>query len=97
MNRQADSTESNKETQENSKEEAEEYVIDNIVSHGINEDSKHPSAKLGETTYRVRWHGYSPSDDTYELIHHLPRNKVVSYYKKKKLQLPSDLDKAQLG
>ena len=79
------------------KEDLGEFVIDRIISHGINEDSKHPTAKVGETTYRVRWFGYEASDDTYEPIRHLPRNKVVSYYNKKKLTLPKTLGQAQLG
>ncbi|MEM9094861.1 MAG: chromo domain-containing protein [Pseudomonadota bacterium] len=81
----------------NDNDDEDEYVIDRIVSHGINEDNNHPSAKPGETVYRVRWYGYSASDDTYEPIRHLPRNKVVSYYKRKRLALPTDIGKAQLG
>ena len=74
-----------------------EYVIDRIVSHGINDDADHPSADVGETTYRIRWYGYSAKDDTYEPIRHLPRNKVVSYYKRKKLPVPNNIEEAQQG
>ena len=74
-----------------------EYVIDRIVSHGINDDTDHPSADVGETTYRIRWYGYSAKDDTYEPIRHLPRNKVVSYYKRKKLPVPNNIEEAQQG
>ena len=77
--------------------EEQEYVVDRIISHGINQDENHPSAKVGETTYRIRWYGYKPSDDTWEPIHHLPRNKVVSYYKRKKIRLPSNINEAILG
>ena len=74
-----------------------EYVIDRIVSHRRNEDAEHPTAKFGETVYRVRWYGYDKSDDTFEPIRHLPRNKVVSYYKKIRKELPENINQAQLG
>ena len=32
----------------------DEYIIDKIVGHKINEDDDHPSTDVGETTYRVR-------------------------------------------
>ena len=34
-----------------------EYVVDKVVSHGVNTDPQHPTAAMGETTYRVRWYG----------------------------------------
>ena len=75
----------------------EEFVIDKIISHGINEDPDHPSATVGETTYQVRWYGQNCDGDTYEPIRHIPRNKIVSYYKRIKQPLPDNLDQAQLG
>lgn len=63
----------------------------------MNEDAEHPSAEVGETTYHVRWYDYEPSEDTYEPIKNLPRNQVVSYYKRKKLTLTDNIEKAQLG
>ena len=71
--------------------------MDKVVSHGTNEDPHHPTAKVGETTYRVRWYGYGPDEDTFEPIRHLPRNKVVSYYKRRKLSLPEDIQEAVQG
>ena len=68
-----------------------EYVIERIVDDGINEDPEHPSAQVGETTYRVSWYGYGRDDDTFEPIRHLPRNEVVSYCKRKMKPLPKNL------
>ena len=96
----ADTTNENAERSEEQAEEDDdltEYVIDRIVSHRKNEDTKHPTAKLGETLYRVRWYGYDKSDDTFEPIKHLPRNKVVSYYKKIRKKVPDTINEAQLG
>ncbi len=74
-----------------------EYIIDKIVSHAANTNPEHPSAELGETVYRVRWHDYGPEDDTLEPIRHLPRNKVVAYHRSKKMQLPANIGDAQVG
>ena len=74
-----------------------EYVVDKVVSHSVNTDTQHPTAAVGETTYRVRWYGYGPDEDTFEPIRHLPRNKVVSYYKRRKLSLPVDIHEAIQG
>ncbi|MEM1010485.1 MAG: chromo domain-containing protein, partial [Myxococcota bacterium] len=81
----------------NNAAEAQEYIVDRIVGHGVNEDEEHPSAQVGETTYRVRWYGYGSQDDTYEPIHHLPLNKVVSYHKRKRFPLPDTLERAIAG
>ena len=75
----------------------EEYVIDRIVGHGINDDKDHPTAKVGEKLFHVRRFGYTNKDDTYEPVRHLPRNKIVSYCKKKKIPLPENINDAQLG
>ena len=74
-----------------------EYVVDRIVDHRVNEDGDHPTAAVGATVYRTRWYGYSPSDDTWEPIEHLPRNKLVSYFKKKRVAIPSNIGEAQEG
>ena len=71
--------------------------MERIIDHGINEDPEHPSAQVGETTYRVRWYGQDAKGDTFEPIRLIPRNKVISYYMRKKLALPNDIDQAQMG
>ena len=68
-----------------------------MVSHGTNEDPDHPTASVGEPTYKVRWYSQDRDGDTYELIRHIPRNKIVSYYKRIKEPLPENLDQAQMG
>lgn len=78
-------------------EAPQEYVIDRIVSHGINGDQEHPSAKIEELTYRVRWYGCDRNDDTFEPIQYFPRNKIVSYYERIEQPLPDNLNKAQQG
>ena len=71
--------------------------MDKIVDHKINDDPEHPSAELGETVYRIRWENYGPEGDSFEPIRNLPRNKVVSYHKSKKLALPSNIGDAIIG
>ncbi len=76
---------------------AHEFALEPIIAHGVNDDPEHPSADLGESMYKVRWTGYGPADDTVEPIHHLPRNAVVSYCRRRGLNLPEDLGRAQAG
>ncbi len=77
--------------------EVESFPIDRIVAHKQNQDGTHPTARRGDILYKVRWHDYGPQDDTWEPISHLPRNKVVSYHKLKRLPLPPNIGDAQLG
>ena len=74
-----------------------EYVVERVVADGLNEDENHPTAKIGEPVYRVRWYGYSPSDDTWEPVKHFPRNKLVSYCHRKGVDLPPNIDESQDG
>ena len=74
-----------------------EYVIDKVVDHIINEDEGHPHAKHGDMLYKVRWFGYTPEDDTFEPVHHLPRSQVLSYHRRKQMPVPSNIAKAMLG
>ncbi len=75
----------------------QEYTIEKIVGHGANDDPGHPTASENETMLKVRWAGYGAADDTFEPIHHVPRNAVVSYFRRKQLPLPNDLSRAQAG
>ncbi len=74
-----------------------EFVMERIISHLINGDEEHPHAKKGERLYRIRWYGYTSKDDTYEPIQHLPRSKVISYYRRKKAKIPPDIDRTMVG
>ena len=74
-----------------------EYVIDKVVDHIINEDERHPQIKRGDMLYKVRWFGYTPEDDTFEPVHHLPRSQVLSYHNRKQMPVPSNIAKAMLG
>lgn len=78
-------------------EEPQEFVMERIIGHGRNEDTEHPSAQVGETTYRIRWYGFDREHDTFEPIRHIPRSKVVSYYKRIKRPPPENIDDAQSG
>lgn len=74
-----------------------EYVIDRVVTHGVNKDGKHPNPEVGETVFRVLWYGYGSKDDTFEPIHHLPRSKILSYCNRRKLPIPIDIGRAMIG
>ena len=83
-------TANNTETQD--EDDTEELVMDKIVSHRTNKSKKHRHAEVGDLLYRIRWYDFGPSDDTWEPIAHIPRSKVLSYHRKKKLPLPDNLD-----
>ena len=72
----------------NSREEpeyiSEEYVIDDIVDWKINKSRRNRYVKYGENLYKVLWHGFGPEEDTWELTHHLPRSKIITFYRKRK-------------
>lgn len=78
-------------------EEPQEYVLDRMISHGINDDQEHPSARVKEATYRVRSYAFYCNDDTSEPIRNILRNKIVSYYKCIQQPLPDNLSEAQHG
>ena len=68
--------------------------MENIVAHRKNKSAKHPHAAIGELLYRIRWTGYTPSDDTWEPMAHVPRSHVLRYHKQKKLAIPTNIDHA---
>jgi RNase H-like domain found in reverse transcriptase/Reverse transcriptase (RNA-dependent DNA polymerase)/Integrase zinc binding domain/Integrase core domain/Chromo (CHRromatin Organisation MOdifier) domain len=53
----------------------EEYAIDRVVDSGYGAN--------GEQLYRVRWTGYLPEEDTWEIAPHLPPHFVRRYEKAK--------------
>ena len=70
---------------------AEEVGHDRYTIHRILE---HENLHDGRNAYRVRWYGYSAEEDTWEPIHHLPRNKVLQYCRSKGLPIPEDINDA---
>ena len=68
---------------------AREYVIDKIVEHEEDGD--------GNLFLKVRWYGYEPKDDTWQLVSTLPRSKVVQYYSRQRLPLPEQVEDAIAG
>ena len=68
--------------------------MDRIIDHRKNRSKRHKHAEVGETLFRIRWYGFGPTEDTWEPIAHIPRSKVVGYFKRKKLPLPDNLDDA---
>ena len=85
----------------NSRKELEdtpgEYVIDDIVDWKINKSRRNRYVKYGENLYKVRWHGFGPEEDTWEPTHHLPRSKIIMFYRKPKQPIPSDINSAVNG
>ena len=69
--------------------EDQEFIIDRLVAHRIAED--------GTTLYQIRWYGYSQNDDTIQPIGDIPRSKVVEYCRRRRLELPHDLENAIAG
>jgi transposase InsO family protein len=59
-------------------EKDDEYVIDHLVSHALTEDER-------SWLIRVRWAGFSSSDDTWEPARDLPVGMVRRYERRKKL------------
>lgn len=53
------------------------FFMECIVSHETNEDMKHPSAHIKETTYRIRWGRFNFKDESFKLIRYISRRKVV--------------------
>ena len=85
------------EDRDETEDEHEEFVIDKIITHRVNKNKKHKYAKLNRNLYRVRWYGYLPSADTWEPVEHLPRSKVLQYFKRMKLSVPHEVDDAVDG
>lgn len=65
-----------------------EYVIENLLDHGRSDD--------GELLFKVHWTGYPRSDATWEPVTALPRSKVTRYYRRWKLAMPPEINRAQV-
>lgn len=77
--------------------EAEGYVIERIDYHTFSGKLNHPHTKKGEKLYRVRLYGYGAQHDTYDPIQHILHGMVGSCYRRKKAQVPLEIDKSILG
>lgn len=88
-----------KETQKEEKDGAptEDFVIENIVDYKINISRMHRYGKAGEPLYFVRWYGYNIDDDKWKPTRHLPRSKLLSYYRKNKILIPDSINRAEYG
>ena len=83
-----------KQDEEDKVSDTEEFTVEKVVDNKRNRSRKYRYAKYGETLFRVIWYGYAASADTWEPIRHLPRSKVISYFKRRKIPLPDNLDDA---
>jgi hypothetical protein len=54
----------------------EEFVIERLLSHGVDDDDK--------VLIRVHWFGFGSADDTWEPITHPPKHQVERYAKRNK-------------
>jgi hypothetical protein len=57
----------------------EEFVIEPLLSHGVNDD--------GNVVMQVRWFGFGSDDDTWEPFTHLPKLEVERYAKRNKMAI----------
>ena len=57
----------------------QEFAIERVVDSDQGED--------GISRYRVRWVGYSPEEDTWEIAQHLPPHFIRQYEKAKRRKL----------
>ncbi|XP_055685478.1 M-phase phosphoprotein 8 isoform X1 [Lutzomyia longipalpis] len=68
------SSKENKAHNDQEDEEDEEYEVEDIIDHKVSR---------GKTTYRIRWKGWGPKDDTWEAEDTLSCPDIVARYKKK--------------
>lgn len=78
-------------------DETKNFVIDLIVDHNMNKSQSHRYMKQGQNLYRVRLYRYKPDEYKWEPIMHLPRRKVLSYWKRNIIAIPDDIVKTDAG
>ena len=71
----------------------QQFVVDRIVNHRFLRKKVVAEHSL-QYEYRVLWYD---GKTTWEPIEHLPRHFVVQYCRRKKIALPDDLDRAEVG
>lgn len=74
-----------------------ENIIELIVKHKDNLNRRHEHAEPGDLLFVVRWYNYGPGDDTREPMEHLPCSKVLSYFIRARIDIPSNMDDAMTG
>ena len=62
------------------------FEVQRIIAHGV--------ADNDEFLLKVRWHGFSSKEDTWEPIQDLPYNMVVRYCRNRNIALPSNMEDA---
>lgn len=45
----------------------------------------------------IKWHGFAEEENTWEPISHIQRSTVISYFKRRRLPTPSDINDALEG
>jgi hypothetical protein len=65
----------------------QEFVIDRVVAHGTDPET-------GSMLVRIRWHGFSAEDDTWENPKAIPRHFVESYARRKRMRVGRFIDEA---
>ena len=71
-------------------DELDEYVVDRLLKHRVR---VYKGKERDE--YQVKWYGYT--ETTWEPCANLPRSMVVRFHKRRKTNLPADLDLARPG
>lgn len=71
--------------------------MDKMIYHRINRSRRHQYADDRKPLYHVRWRGFEAGDHTWEPTRHLPRRKVLSYNKRKKLPIAETIDQTDVG
>lgn len=72
-------------------------MIERIVYHAPNDNENHNQEKLGQNLYGINLYGYIVMVDTWELVEHLPRRKVMRYCSRKRIELPNDPNSLTVG
>ena len=69
----------------------EEFVMDEIVDFKVNKSRRNRYAKYGENLYKFRWYGLGSEEETWEPTHHFPRSNIITFYRKRKQLISSDI------
>lgn len=73
-------------------DEPEEFFIEKITWNRVNKSHKHEDFEYSKKHYHVRWYSNKPSEDIWEPIWHIPLSNIISYCKRKKINIHTELD-----